>query len=149
MKSLKSFLYSTMVIIIMLWVSLSCNKNDSPSSGADNTRFLVPTGFDGKDAIVFAPTGLLGAQYSLELYTRAKDPHNNCNTKDDYGKFSLTLTTCAYDVDLSKINKVNLYDFTGSFSGTIYEDHQEFIDNCVSTLPHSISGDFNLIAGSL
>jgi hypothetical protein len=112
------------------------------------TRFLVPTGFNGKDAIVFAPTGVSGAQYSLEIHTRAKDSNNSCNTKGDYGKFSLTLTTCGYDVDLSKKNKADIYDFAGSFSGTIYEDHQEFIDNCHSSLPHSISGDFNLIAES-
>jgi hypothetical protein len=110
---------------------------DNPSKG---TRSLIGSNNDGTDDLTFEP--LQGrTSSSLNYSKRTPGENNSCDVTYLCGNASVTLTT----FDVSNTQFGGYSEVSGSFSGTLYSDEDDYGNNCISSDAHTIEGEFMLM----
>ena len=89
---------------------------------------------DGNDDVNFQ-IGMAEKVYSLSRWIRTPDD-DYCDTELTCGDVSVTI----FMYENKPFGNVR-----GFFSGTIYEEAEGLSDNCKSSIPHTIDGEFWLV----
>lgn len=92
---------------------------------------------DTQDDMGFNPLATTYQQGYLNAYTERVRKPDYCDEKDKCPDIAFRLTE--YSGGSEPV-------VAGTFTGTLYEDRQEFKDNCKTPLKHTVSGEFKLKA---
>lgn len=100
----------------------------------EGTKSLECFTNDGDDEVEFLPAALT-AGYQLD-YSKRTSVNSVCNTETGCAEFSVTLL---------KYSGAQMSEVYGYFSGIIHEEQPDYANNCKSSDPHSVEGEFRMI----
>jgi hypothetical protein len=98
-----------------------------------STRVLIGSNNNGNDNFAFSPEP--GTEYNMNYTQRTPNQDNTCDNQ--YFCSNITVTLQTYTGSNAVVR--------GSFSGSFYEDKQDYADECKMPDSHSVEGEFVLM----